>query len=45
MSMPKAGDPAPQFATTDDTGAPVSLADLEGKWVALFFYPKDDTPG
>ena len=45
MSMPKAGDPAPAFSTTDDTGASVSLTDFKGRWVALFFYPKDDTPG
>jgi len=45
MSMPRAGDAAPPFATTDDAGAQVSLEDFRGRWVALFFYPKDDTPG
>ncbi len=45
MSMPKSGDPAPLFATIDDAGAEISLADFRGRWVALFFYPKDDTPG
>ena len=45
MSMPKVGDRAPSFATTDDSGAQVSLKDFTGRWVALFFYPKDDTPG
>jgi peroxiredoxin Q/BCP len=43
--MPKAGDPAPAFSTTDDGGSDVSLKDFKGRWVALFFYPKDDTPG
>ena len=41
----KAGVEAPSFTTTDDTGARVSLKDFTGRWVALFFYPKDDTPG
>jgi thioredoxin-dependent peroxiredoxin len=45
MPVVKAGDKAPDFATTDDADRPVSLADLRGKWVVLFFYPKDDTPG
>ena len=45
MTMPKTGDPAPTFSTTDDSGAAITLRDLKGKWVALFFYPKDDTPG
>ena len=45
MSLPKPGDAAPAFATRDDSGAPVSFEDFRGRWVALFFYPKDDTPG
>lgn len=45
MSLPKAGDRAPAFSTTDDSGARVALEDFHGRWVALFFYPKDDTPG
>jgi thioredoxin-dependent peroxiredoxin len=40
-----AGAKAPDFSTLDDTGKTVSLAGLKGKWVVLFFYPKDDTPG
>ncbi len=43
--MPSAGDPAPDFATTDQTGAAVRLADFAGRPLALYFYPKDDTPG
>jgi len=45
MTRPKAGDKAPQFSASDDSGKRVSLADHKGKWVVLFFYPKDDTPG
>ena len=45
MNSVKAGDKALDFATVDDSGNRVSLADLKGKWVVLFFYPKDDTEG
>jgi len=38
------GDKAPDFDLPTDTGR-VSLAALKGRWVVLFFYPKDDTPG
>ena len=38
------GDRAPDFDLPTDTGR-VSLAGLKGRWVVLFFYPKDDTPG
>ena len=41
----RAGDRAPSFTLPDDTGTPVSLADLRGQRVVLYFYPKDDTPG
>lgn len=40
-----AGDAAPAFEMESDRGEPVSLADLAGKWVVLYWYPKDDTPG
>jgi peroxiredoxin Q/BCP len=40
----KAGDKAPDFITTDQNGKPVRLSDYKGKKVALYFYPKDDTP-
>ena len=36
---------APQFTLPDQDGKPVSLADLRGRWVVFYFYPKDDTPG
>jgi peroxiredoxin Q/BCP len=45
MSMPEAGAPAPSFTLPDQDGKPVSLKDFAGKWVVLYFYPKDDTPG
>jgi thioredoxin-dependent peroxiredoxin len=41
----KAGDQAPSFDTVDDSGNAVKLADLKGKRVVLYFYPKDNTPG
>ena len=39
------GDPAPAFDLADDAGGRVALADLAGRRVVLYFYPKDDTPG
>lgn len=39
------GKPAPVFTLPDQDGKMVSLKDLAGKWVVLYFYPKDDTPG
>jgi peroxiredoxin Q/BCP len=39
------GDPAPDFDLLDGDGNQVRLADLRGKHVVLYFYPKDDTPG
>ena len=41
----KEGDNAPDFATRDERGQPVTLSDLRGQRVVLYFYPKDDTPG
>ncbi len=40
-----AGDKAPEFSSFDQDGNPVSLKDFRGKKLALFFYPKDNTPG
>lgn len=37
--------PAPDFSLTDSNGHVHSLADYRGKWLILYFYPKDDTPG
>jgi len=42
---PAAGTPAPDFTLTSQDGAPVSLHDFRGKWVVLYFYPKDFTSG
>lgn len=39
------GTEAPEFSLDDDDGNTVTLAGLRGKWVVLFFYPRDDTPG
>lgn len=42
---PKVGDPAPGFELPDQNGVLHSLEDYLDHWVALYFYPKDDTPG
>ncbi len=42
---PAEGEAAPQFVAKDQEGKEVTLAGLNGKWVLLYFYPKDDTPG
>ena len=39
------GDEAPGFALPDQDGTTVSLADLAGRWVVLWWYPKAATPG
>ncbi|MEZ5669493.1 MAG: thioredoxin-dependent thiol peroxidase [Alphaproteobacteria bacterium] len=39
------GDKAPDFSMPTDDGGAVSLADLKGRTIVLYFYPKDDTPG
>ena len=39
------GDAAPDFELSDQDGQLHSIEDYRGKWVALYFYPKDDTPG
>lgn len=44
-SLPKLGQPAPDFKLSDQHGRIHTLADFSGKWLALYFYPKDDTPG
>ena len=41
----KEGDPAPEFSAATNGGGTIALADLKGKNVVLYFYPKDDTPG
>ena len=44
-AQPKVGDLAPTFTTTATDGSTIRLGDFAGKWVVLYFYPKDDTPG
>jgi peroxiredoxin Q/BCP len=44
-SAPKVGSPAPRFTLSSDSGKDVSLGEYKGKWVVLYFYPKDHTPG
>ena len=41
----KPGDPAPDFSLPDGNGNTVNLSDFRGKWVVLYFYPRDNTPG
>lgn len=44
-ASPAPGDKAPDFRLQDQNGEWQSLEQHRGKWVALYFYPKDDTPG
>jgi peroxiredoxin Q/BCP len=43
--VPEAGEVAPDFTLPSSTGESIHLANLRGKPVVLYFYPKDDTPG
>ncbi|MCK9284619.1 MAG: peroxiredoxin [Rhodocyclaceae bacterium] len=43
--VPATDSMAPDFILPDQNGVPRRLADWRGKWVVLYFYPKDDTPG
>ena len=44
-AKPKVGGPAPSFSLPADSGGEIALAGQKGKWVVLYFYPKDNTPG
>jgi peroxiredoxin Q/BCP len=44
-SQPAVGQPAPDFSLTTGDGSQISLKDYRGKWVVLYFYPKDFTSG
>jgi peroxiredoxin Q/BCP len=44
-AQPIVGAPAPEFELADQTGRLHSLEDYRDKWVVLYFYPKDETPG
>ncbi|HEY6095981.1 MAG TPA: peroxiredoxin [Gallionellaceae bacterium] len=43
--VPRAGQVAPGFVLPDQNGKMHSLAEYAGRWLVLYFYPKDDTPG
>ena len=43
--LPQVGKPAPDFNLPDQNGKQHALQDYRGKWLVLYFYPKDDTPG
>jgi peroxiredoxin Q/BCP len=43
--MVEEGAPAPDFTLTSDSGESVTLSQLRGSPVVLYFYPRDDTPG
>jgi peroxiredoxin Q/BCP len=43
--VPQVGQEAPGFSLPSQEGTPVSLKDFRGKWVVLYFYPKDMTQG
>jgi peroxiredoxin Q/BCP len=45
QNQPAAGTPAPDFSLTTSDGSQVSLKNYRGKWVVLYFYPKDFTSG
>ncbi len=43
--LPKVGEAAPDFELPDQNGVVHTLKEYAGKWLVLYFYPKDDTPG
>ena len=45
FKLVEVGEPAPAFNLKDQDGKPHTLQDYAGRWLALYFYPKDDTPG
>jgi peroxiredoxin Q/BCP len=44
-SLPAVGADAPTFSLPSEDGSQINLQDLRGKWVVLYFYPKDGTTG
>jgi peroxiredoxin Q/BCP len=44
-AVPSEGSIAPEFTLPSQQGSVVSLKDYRGKWIVLYFYPKDQTPG
>ena len=45
QGKPQRGEAAPTFELPDQNGKPRSLHEFRGKWLVLYFYPRDDTPG
>ncbi len=45
MPLPKVGAKAPAFKVSDEEGIIRTLKEYLGKWLLIYFYPKDDTPG
>ena len=45
MPFPQVGQKAPLFTLPDQNGKVHSLKSYQGRWVLLYFYPKDNTPG
>lgn len=45
MSTPTTGQPVPDFSAAATSGRTVQLSELSGRYVVLYFYPKDSTPG
>src|SRR5436190_3573449 len=45
LQQPEVGKAAPDFSLTTGDGSQVSLKDYRGKWIVLYFYPKDFTSG
>ena len=45
IKMLETGQPFPNFALSNQDGAIVKLGDFAGRWLVVYFYPKDDTPG
>ena len=45
MSIPQAGDLAPEVALPDEHGMIHQLSERRGGWTVVYFYPADDTPG
>src|SRR6267142_2737908 len=45
QTQPEIGKPAPDFSLTTGDGSQISLKDYRGKWIVLYFYPKDFTSG
>lgn len=44
-NLPAAGEAAPVFTLPDQNGKPRALDEFKGRWLVLYFYPRDDTPG